>query len=84
MTVDHLLHLHRMDKRLIGWFDCNGRGLTLCMVMGRKMRDAMRGVPDDGLPLAPSPFVPVPFQPLVQSLARLALLNFRGKDAREV
>jgi len=52
--------------------------------MGRKMRDAMRGVPDDGLPLAPSPFVPVPFQPLVQSLARLALLNFRGKDAREV
>jgi len=41
-------------------------------------------VADDGLALAPSKLVPVPFQPLVRRVARLALVNFRRKDAREV
>jgi len=84
MTVDRLPHLHRTADGLVGWIGCNGRGLALCMAMGSVMRDAVLDVADDALPLAPTPFVPVPFQPLVRRVARLALVNFRRKDAREV
>ena len=84
MTVDRLPHLHRTEDGLVGWIGCNGRGLALCMAMGAVMRDAVLDVDDDGLALAPSKFVPVPLQPLVRRVARLALVNFRRKDAREV
>jgi glycine/D-amino acid oxidase-like deaminating enzyme len=84
MTTDRLPRLHRTADGLIGWIGCNGRGLALSMAMGGVMRDAVLGLPDDQLPLAPSPFVAVPLHPIVRRVARLALLQYRRKDAREV
>jgi glycine/D-amino acid oxidase-like deaminating enzyme len=84
MTTNRLPRLHRTQDGLISWIGCNGRGLALSMAMGGVMRDAVLGLPDDQLPLAPTAFVPIPLHPIVRRVARLALIPYRRKDAREV
>ncbi len=84
MTTDRLPRLHRTADGLIGWIGCNGRGLALAMGMGAVMRDAVLGVPDEELALAPSPLAPVPLHALVRRTARLALIHYRRKDRAEI
>jgi glycine/D-amino acid oxidase-like deaminating enzyme len=84
MTTNRLPRLHRTQDGLIGWIGCNGRGLVLSMAMGGVMRDAVLGLPDDQLPLSITALVPIPLHPIVRRVARLALIPYRRKDAREV
>lgn len=84
MTLDRLPRLHRSPDGLVSWIGCNGRGLALSVGMGAVVRDAVLGVPDAALALAPTPFRPVPFHALVRRTARLALLYYRHKDTQEV
>jgi glycine/D-amino acid oxidase-like deaminating enzyme len=84
MTTDRLPRLHRTPDGLIGWIGCNGRGLALAMGMGAVLRDAVLGVPDEQLALAPSPLSPVPLHGLVRRTARLALIHYRRKDRAEI
>ncbi len=84
MTTDRLPHLHRTPDGLVGWTGCNGRGLALAMGMGAVMRDAVLGVPDADLALAPTGLRRVPLHWLVRRTARLALVHYRRKDRTEI
>jgi glycine/D-amino acid oxidase-like deaminating enzyme len=84
MTTDRLPRLHRTQDGLVGWIGCNGRGLALAMGMGAVMRDAVLGVSDAELALAPSVPRAVPMHWLVRRTARLALVHYRRKDRAEM
>ncbi len=84
MTTDRLPRLHRTPDGLIGWTGCNGRGLALAMGMGEVMRDAVLGVADEQLALAPTKLAPIPLHGLVRRTARLALLHYRRRDRAEI
>jgi glycine/D-amino acid oxidase-like deaminating enzyme len=84
MTTDRLPRLHRRADGLVSWIGCNGRGLALAMGMGAVIRDAVLDKPKDELALIPSAISPLPFHGLVRRTARLALLHYRRRDAKEV
>jgi glycine/D-amino acid oxidase-like deaminating enzyme len=84
MTTDRLPRLHRRGDGIYAWIGCNGRGLALACAMGPVLADAIEGVPDEQLALAPTTPPGVPFHAIVSRFARLILPWYRFKDSREV
>jgi glycine/D-amino acid oxidase-like deaminating enzyme len=83
MTADGLPHVHRLADGVYAWVGCNGRGVALATALGGVLADAARGVPASGLPVPFVPLAPIAAHALVKRLARLMLLVYRWRDARD-
>jgi glycine/D-amino acid oxidase-like deaminating enzyme len=83
MTVDGLPHVHRLADGVYAWLGCNGRGVALSTALGGVLADAARGVAEEALPVPFVPLAPIAAHDLARRLARLMLLVYRWKDARD-
>lgn len=84
MTRDHLPHLHRPAPGVVAWLGCNGRGVALATALGPVLATATLESRDDLLPLPVTEIRPLPGHALLERVARLALMKYRWRDAREV
>lgn len=84
ITRDHLPHLHRPAPGVVAWIGCNGRGVALATALGPVLATATMEGRDDLLPLPVTEIRPIPGHGLIERVARLALLKYRWRDAREV
>ena len=84
MTTDFMPRVHRLGPDGYAWVGCNGRGVALSIAMGRELARAVSGEPEEELALPFSEPKPLPAHGLVRRLARLRLLQYRWKDAREL
>jgi glycine/D-amino acid oxidase-like deaminating enzyme len=82
MTGDGLPHVHRLADGVYAWLGCNGRGVALATALGSSLADAVRGVPEDSLPVPFVPLAPIAAHGLAERLARFALLAYRWRDGR--
>ena len=84
MTTDFMPRFHQLGPNGLAWVGCNGRGVALSVALGGEFARALQGDPIDELALPLSAPKPLPGHGLLRRVARLRLLQYRWKDAREV
>jgi glycine/D-amino acid oxidase-like deaminating enzyme len=84
MTDDHAPHLHRLGPNGYAWLGCNGRAVGLSVALGREFAAALTGEDERRLALPFTDIRPLPMHALVRRVARLMLLEYRRRDAREI
>ena len=84
MTTDFLPRIHRLGPDAYAWAGCNGRAVALSVALGGELARAVRGETDASLALPFTDPAPIPVHGLFRRLAPLALLLYRGRDAREL
>jgi glycine/D-amino acid oxidase-like deaminating enzyme len=84
LTRDGMPHIHQIGPDGYAWVGCNGRALALSHAIGREFARAILGADRRDLALPFTEPVPIPWQPLVRTIAPLNLLRHRWRDAREM
>jgi glycine/D-amino acid oxidase-like deaminating enzyme len=84
MTADFMPRFHQLGPNGYAWVGCNGRGVALSIALGREFAQALQGVPVTELALPMSDPKPLPGHGVLKRIARLRLLHYRWRDAREV
>ncbi len=84
MTADFMPRFHQLGPNGYAWVGCNGRGVALSIALGREFAQALQGVPVTELALPMSDPKPLPGHGVLKRIARLRLLQYRWRDAREV
>ena len=84
MTTDYTPRVHRLAGNGFAWAGCNGRGVALSFSLGRELAYAALGRDTRDLALPFTEPAPLPFNPLLQRIGPLKLLQYRWNDAREI
>lgn len=84
MTTDYTPRVHRLAGNGFAWTGCNGRGVALSFSLGRELACAALGRDTRDLALPFTEPTPLPFNPLLQRIGPLKLLQYRWNDSREI
>ena len=81
-TQDGLPHIHQLSDSMFAWVGCNGRGVALATALGPVLAAAALGEDLAALPVPLTPVRRIVAHRVARRVARLALLQYRWRDAR--